>query len=115
MGKQVGGGGEAELRGCQRPAAELNMSSWEKGGVSGSLGAVGSRCSRSLTLSFVPRVFLALVEEAEDRGGVVAQGGGKVRGQAPPWGSGEGWGSAGVPVVWHWVPRARDWGKLGAP
>lgn len=32
---------------------------------------------------FVPRVFLALVEEAEDRGGVVAQGGGKVRGQAP--------------------------------
>lgn len=36
-----------------------------------------SSCSRS-----VPRVFLALVEEAEDRGGVVAQGGGKVRGQA---------------------------------
>ncbi|NXA23228.1 UN45A protein, partial [Ibidorhyncha struthersii] len=30
----------------------------------------------------ISRVFLALVEEAEDRGGVVAQGGGKVRGQA---------------------------------
>lgn len=40
----------------------------------------------------VCRVFLALVAEAEDRGGVVAQGGGKVRWWVPrcpqpvPWG-----------------------------
>lgn len=48
---------------------------------------------------FVPRVFLALVEEAEDRGGVVAQGGGKVRVQA-------------LLCCWP-VPRSGLWGGLG--
>lgn len=72
---------------------------------------------------FVPRVFLALVEEAEDRGGVVAQGGGKVRVQAllccwPVLHSGlwGGLGSAGVALVWqgsHWLPRTGDLEKLG--
>lgn len=56
---------------------------------------------------FLPRVFLALVEEAEDRGAVVAQGGGKVRGQAVglchAWGSGEG--SEG----WLWFGRVLHW------
>lgn len=68
-----------------------------------------SRCSRS-----VPRVFLALVEEAEDRGGVVAQGGGKVRRQA--------WlccwpAPRGVAVVWQegtLAPSYRRRGEAGA-
>uniref|UniRef100_A0A663DWF7 Unc-45 myosin chaperone A n=1 Tax=Aquila chrysaetos chrysaetos TaxID=223781 RepID=A0A663DWF7_AQUCH len=47
----------------------------------------------------ISRVFLALVEEAEDRGGVVAQGGGKVRVQA-------------LLCCWP-APHSRLWGGLG--
>lgn len=70
---------------------------------------------------FVPRVFLALVEEAEDRGGVVAQGGGKVRGQVPLccWPTprtgalGRAGALQGVAVVWQGTAPAPSCTRLG--
>lgn len=58
---------------------------------------------------FVPRVFLALVEEAEDRGSVVAQGGGKVREQSPLrcWPA-PCWGLWGGLVLWGGRSLAGD-------
>lgn len=78
--------------GCKLPGDRGGQ--WESSG-SWAYCAVVTHCTRFLSPSasaFVPRVFLALVAEAEDRGGVVAQGGGKVRRQAPLWGCGKGKG-----------------------